>query len=642
MDVWEILGINPTNDLSSIKKAYAAKLKIHHPEDDPEGYQRLREAYDLVIKLSKNSNSEKVHFNNNSDTNRSDWGDNSSTKLNKSNNFNNIYWTKSKTSSENEINFDQLNADFVNQANSLYWNFTSRIDINKWNSLFDSDVIWNMNNREEINYLMLEFVSEHKYFPQEIWKLFDSTFNWKEQEDLKYTTFSGIYDYIVRQFNETRSLNYSFIRCNEPFYFDKYLYYRECAYDSLLKKNQNDILMYLKKAKEIYPGDPELLYVEAMYFYQLRKEKKSLALLNQAIAIDSNNSRYFIIRAKANMKSGQISNAIEDLEAALRINPECKEILPLISRCYYRHKEYEKARKFIQMTLAANPRNHAFKVLLFKSETSLKRNIKKALKAHPEDDQLKKDYKTIQQEESFESKKMQRKTLLFKVFAAISVPLLMGFMFICYWLDGYAHDLNSHSENITSKLILSVRDLAYDDIKVKGSAKQVTVLPLLCTEVKDDSGSDFTAISPIDNNSFVQPNENDKSVSISEIANNKYIILASIKSNNFDSFFSASYHPGSIKTIIPDHPIKLKGTLKDITSSDLVDAIKSVLASNSSKESILSNLNTDQYIELEDSNKTDELFGILMCIFCPIGMFCFGFAIVLRDWYKKYSFKDVV
>lgn len=50
---WKILGIEPTDDMTAIKKAYSAKLKIHHPEDDPEGYQRLREAFETVKKHGK-------------------------------------------------------------------------------------------------------------------------------------------------------------------------------------------------------------------------------------------------------------------------------------------------------------------------------------------------------------------------------------------------------------------------------------------------------------------------------------------------------------------------------------------------------------------------------------------------------------
>ncbi|PKE28577.1 hypothetical protein CWS43_21345 [Rahnella sp. AA] len=46
--VWSVLGIEPTQDLSVIKRAYARQLKSTRPDVDPEGYQRLREAFDTA------------------------------------------------------------------------------------------------------------------------------------------------------------------------------------------------------------------------------------------------------------------------------------------------------------------------------------------------------------------------------------------------------------------------------------------------------------------------------------------------------------------------------------------------------------------------------------------------------------------
>ncbi len=43
---WSILGIAPTADLIAIKRAYASQLKRNRPDDNPAGYQRLRQAYD--------------------------------------------------------------------------------------------------------------------------------------------------------------------------------------------------------------------------------------------------------------------------------------------------------------------------------------------------------------------------------------------------------------------------------------------------------------------------------------------------------------------------------------------------------------------------------------------------------------------
>lgn len=43
---WSVLGIEPTADERTIKRAYASLLKVTSPEKDPAGYMKLREAYE--------------------------------------------------------------------------------------------------------------------------------------------------------------------------------------------------------------------------------------------------------------------------------------------------------------------------------------------------------------------------------------------------------------------------------------------------------------------------------------------------------------------------------------------------------------------------------------------------------------------
>ena len=58
MNFWDILGIKPTGDKNVIKEAYMEKLNLHHPEEDPDGFQILREAYETALKadLSQTNN----------------------------------------------------------------------------------------------------------------------------------------------------------------------------------------------------------------------------------------------------------------------------------------------------------------------------------------------------------------------------------------------------------------------------------------------------------------------------------------------------------------------------------------------------------------------------------------------------------
>lgn len=53
MSCWQVLGLEPTHDQRAIKKAYRALLKEHGPEDDPEMFMRIREAYDQACDYAR-------------------------------------------------------------------------------------------------------------------------------------------------------------------------------------------------------------------------------------------------------------------------------------------------------------------------------------------------------------------------------------------------------------------------------------------------------------------------------------------------------------------------------------------------------------------------------------------------------------
>ena len=48
--LWAILGTEPTGDERTIKRAYAKRLKVTRPEDDPQAFQELRDAYEYALR----------------------------------------------------------------------------------------------------------------------------------------------------------------------------------------------------------------------------------------------------------------------------------------------------------------------------------------------------------------------------------------------------------------------------------------------------------------------------------------------------------------------------------------------------------------------------------------------------------------
>ena len=54
--IWEILNIEPTRDKAAIKRAYALLARKYNPEDEPEKFQELHEAYKMALFLADNTN----------------------------------------------------------------------------------------------------------------------------------------------------------------------------------------------------------------------------------------------------------------------------------------------------------------------------------------------------------------------------------------------------------------------------------------------------------------------------------------------------------------------------------------------------------------------------------------------------------
>ena len=52
-NMWEILGIHMTTDVALIKEAYAKQAKHAHPEENPEAFMQLQEAFQQAMRFAK-------------------------------------------------------------------------------------------------------------------------------------------------------------------------------------------------------------------------------------------------------------------------------------------------------------------------------------------------------------------------------------------------------------------------------------------------------------------------------------------------------------------------------------------------------------------------------------------------------------
>jgi hypothetical protein len=393
MDRWSVLGLAPTEDITAIKKAYAKMLKIHHPEEDPEGFQRLREAYDKAIKYAKEIRTVR-------DTAVLDQDEIPALDQAAAYTFGNIQYEESifqeyEDMAPNETDLDlaeqeyidiyQLNEEFMQNVRNLYKDFFMRNKAESWVKLLDSQVMWDIHNRESLSYQMLYFLKEHHYLPQEVWRILDNNFAWSQNYHLYAELEEDFVEYIVNQVNQPFQMSYSYLKEVEGLNYDAYLECRERAFDSLKEGNIKKMAQYIKEAEEVYSGDPELLYLKGEYLARKRKAKEALAAIEAVLEIIPDHLNGLLYRAKKRYDKEKFGLALQDYTRILELAPDNTDILLPLAKCSLEMKDYHNARKYFRIVLEIGPRDPYVVNDFEMACRRIRRVLRQELKKHPGD-----------------------------------------------------------------------------------------------------------------------------------------------------------------------------------------------------------------------------------------------------------------
>lgn len=102
----------------------------------------------------------------------------------------------------------------------------------------------------------------------------------------------------------------------------------------------NDAMTSLNERIAQNPGNAELLYERADYFFQKNNTTQALTDINQAITIDSTQDKYHLLYANLNFKGLQIQNAIDAFKKAIELNPSNGEAHLKLAELYLYIKAY--------------------------------------------------------------------------------------------------------------------------------------------------------------------------------------------------------------------------------------------------------------------------------------------------------------
>ncbi len=140
---WFVLGIEPTKDKAAITNAYRQKLRQTNPDDKPEEFKALRQAYEEALALADREDTPSAR-------------DESPVGL----------WMESVA--------------------RLYGDYASRIDPARWQELMRSDVCIGLDTRPAAEEALLKFLMEQYFLPQAVWKVLDETFAFSQRVEELY------------------------------------------------------------------------------------------------------------------------------------------------------------------------------------------------------------------------------------------------------------------------------------------------------------------------------------------------------------------------------------------------------------------------------------------------------------------------
>ncbi|KEQ22806.1 J domain-containing protein [Paenibacillus tyrfis] len=350
MNIWELLGISPTLEVSAIKRAYATKLKLYHPEDDPDGFQRLREAYEQALNEAK-------YLKETQQPVRSDFTEPESDPHDQpfrpdAPDREPASWVDCDPAAPSPSH--SFVEETMKQIEALYAKLPTRIDVGLWRELFAQEELWNRNVKAALHERLLTFLGEHCHLPKPVWALLNEHFCWTSQERELYKRYPEKFvDYLLMEVTKPWELRYDFIP--ETIDYDAFFGYRDAAQHALMHNNLASARPYLAAARDLFADDPDLLRLTGRFYVRTGDSEHALQAYSRLIELHPADLDGFIHRAALSLEAGNLRQAFSDYQHILSHTPEDLQALSGLARCYAAYDRLAEAKSLLEIIIAQYP-----------------------------------------------------------------------------------------------------------------------------------------------------------------------------------------------------------------------------------------------------------------------------------------------
>lgn len=347
MECFEILGIEPTHDTKQIRISYSNLLSKYSPETDPEGFQKLRHAYEDAIKYSKDN-------------------------------------------AEKEAAPLSPVDKFMQDFKGIYKCYEKRLSKKCWTELLDRDICCNIDTSKEISKRILTFLMDDYNLPHEVWCLFDSYFSWSTKKDkLNHDFPTNFVDFIIYRIQKKNSFRYeAFTDCKEGRQ-DEFI----DAYNKGTSALDNFDIYTLKTsidtAREICPMHPDILVLYGRYLIALGRTNEAETLFKDILETHNDDLNAYFYLGDIYLKQCKMNDAYENYKKALEVKPDSIGTLYNLGKCSICLEKYDDTIEYLERFNKLSDYDSEVKNILTSAYNFSVDSTRKKLEQNPEDTALK-------------------------------------------------------------------------------------------------------------------------------------------------------------------------------------------------------------------------------------------------------------
>ena len=314
---FSVLQIEKTKDKETIRDAYRRLLVKTNPEDDPEGFKRLRQAYETACLYADRPEQEEQEPN---------------TPVEK----------------------------WMSHVKKVYASLSERLDPAQWKELLEDEVCLALDTGMEARDALLGFLADHYRIKTEIWKLLDQTFHLQEdQGELREKFHPNFIDFIVRQCQSDEDFPYEWFEGTDDADYDTFLYH----YYELCRQNDSADTegagRSLETLEAMPVSHPYLTLELARYRKNAGQAKEGAVLVHELLEKYNEDLRIQVFGGEILWMAGENEASAECFRKVLEEIPDHYMANKYLAMFYEAGGEYAPAKKYCVEALRLSSQEEA-------------------------------------------------------------------------------------------------------------------------------------------------------------------------------------------------------------------------------------------------------------------------------------------